>query len=121
MTIFFRGLLALFDNDMKKVIAISTLRQLGFIIFSISIGEWLLGFFHIVCHALYKSLLFLSSGAYIIYNFGSQDVRYKGGIVFNSPFFLLLFSFSSIRLFGFPFLSGFFSKDYILEVSFLGG
>ena len=121
ITIFFRGILAILDSDIKKVVAISTLRQLGFIIFSISIGEWIYGFFHIVCHALYKSLLFLRAGSFIIFSFGGQDLRFKGGILYSSPFFFLVFVFSSMRLFGFPFLTGFFSKDFILEISFTGG
>lgn len=120
-TIFFSGLLATFDSDIKKIVAISTLSQLGFIMFAISSGEWILGFFHMVCHALYKSLLFLSCGSFIILGSGNQDLRFKGSISFTSPFFFIIFVFSSFRLFGFPFLTGFFSKDFVLEFSFLGG
>lgn len=120
-TMFFSGLLAVFDSDIKKIVAISTLRQLGFMMFSISSGEWILGFFHMVCHALYKSLLFLSCGSFIVLGSGRQDLRLKGRISFSSPFFFIVFVFSSFRLFGFPFLTGFFSKDFILEFSFLGG
>ena len=91
MTIFFGGLLAVYDCDLKKVIAISTLRQLGFIIYSISLGEWGFGFFHMLCHALYKSLLFLSGGVFINFSSGDQDVRFKGGLLFSSPFFFIVF------------------------------
>lgn len=120
-TIFSRGLLAVLDCDIKKIIAISTLSQLGFIMFAISLGEWMMSFFHIVCHALYKSLLFLSCGGFIVLSSGRQDIRFRGGVSFSSPFFFIVFVFSSISLFGFPFLSGFFSKDFILEFSFCGG
>nr|YP_004021462.1 NADH dehydrogenase subunit 5 [Unionicola parkeri]ADP01829.1 NADH dehydrogenase subunit 5 [Unionicola parkeri] len=120
-TMFFSGLLAVFDSDIKSIVAMSTLSQLGFMMFSISFGEWILGFFHMLCHALYKSLLFLSCGSFIILGSGSQDLRFKGGLSFSSPFMFIIFVFSSFSLFGFPFLTGFFSKDFILEFSFIGG
>lgn len=115
MTMFFSGFLAFFETDIKKVVAISTLRQLGVMMFSISLGEWVCAFFHIVCHALFKSLLFLRCGGFIMFSLGRQDFRTKGGYAFSSPFFFSVFCFSSLRLCGFPFLSGFFSKDLILE------
>nr|YP_002003293.1 NADH dehydrogenase subunit 5 [Unionicola foili]ACF19641.1 NADH dehydrogenase subunit 5 [Unionicola foili] len=120
-TMFCTGVLAVYDSDIKSIVAMSTLSQLGFMMFSVSSGEWMLGFFHMVCHALYKSLLFLKCGSFLILGFGSQDLRFKGSISFSSPFFFIIFIFSSLSLFGFPFLTGFFSKDFILEFSFLGG
>uniref|UniRef100_A0AAU6QDQ0 NADH:ubiquinone reductase (H(+)-translocating) n=1 Tax=Arrenurus rostratus TaxID=3136836 RepID=A0AAU6QDQ0_9ACAR len=121
MTMFFSGLLAFFEMDMKKVVAMSTLSQLGVMMFSISLGEWVFCYFHMVCHALFKSLLFLSCGGFISFSLGGQDLRSKGGYIFSSPFFLSVFSFSSLSLCGFPFLSGFFSKDHILEGIMSGG
>jgi NADH:ubiquinone oxidoreductase subunit 5 (subunit L)/multisubunit Na+/H+ antiporter MnhA subunit len=71
-----------------------------------------------VCHALFKALLFLSCGGFIFFSYGGQDLRNKGGFFPISSFFRIIFIFSSLRLCGFPFLSGFFSKDLILESSF---
>nr|YP_009535754.1 NADH dehydrogenase subunit 5 [Sperchon plumifer]AYK28784.1 NADH dehydrogenase subunit 5 [Sperchon plumifer] len=118
MTMFFSGFLAFFEMDMSKVVAMSTLSQLGMMMFVISLGEWSFGFFHMICHALFKALLFLSCGGFIFYSSGGQDIRQSGGFVSISPFFCIIFIFSSMSLCGFPFLSGFFSKDLILESSF---
>nr|YP_010556300.1 NADH dehydrogenase subunit 5 [Hygrobates turcicus]UYS90926.1 NADH dehydrogenase subunit 5 [Hygrobates turcicus] len=121
VTMFCSGALAVFECDLKKIVAMSTLSQLGFMMFALSLGEWMLSFFHMVCHALYKSLLFLSSGVFISYSLGGQDLRGKGNLCIISPFFFIIFIFSSLSLVGFPFLSGFFSKDFLLEFSVLGG
>nr|YP_010443354.1 NADH dehydrogenase subunit 5 [Lebertia trifurcilla]UTE89511.1 NADH dehydrogenase subunit 5 [Lebertia trifurcilla] len=118
ITMLFSGLLAFFEMDMKKVVAMSTLSQLGMMMFSISFGEWVLGFFHMICHALFKALLFLSCGGFIFFSQGGQDLRHKGGYLSLTPFFCMMFVFSSLSLCGFPFLSGFYSKDFILESSF---
>uniref|UniRef100_A0AAU6QDM0 NADH:ubiquinone reductase (H(+)-translocating) n=1 Tax=Sperchon placodermus TaxID=3136837 RepID=A0AAU6QDM0_9ACAR len=118
MTMFFSGFLAFFEMDMKSVVAMSTLSQLGMMMFVISLGEWSFGFFHMICHALFKALLFLSCGGFIFYSSGGQDIRLKGSFVSMSPFFCMIFIFSSMSLCGIPFLSGFFSKDLILESSF---
>lgn len=75
LTIIMGGVLALVEKDMKKIIAMSTLRQLGLIMFMISVGELMFCFYHIIIHALFKSLLFLRGGGFIIINFGIQDLR----------------------------------------------
>lgn len=111
------GLVACLETDLKKVVAISTLRQLGLIIFIISVGELYICFFHIVCHALFKALLFLSCGIIIFMRIGIQDIRFIGSFSITSPSVLILFLVSRIRLFGFPFMAGFYSKDLILETS----
>jgi len=109
------GIIACIESDFKKVIAISTLSQLGLIIFILSLNEIKISFFHIVSHALFKSLLFLSCGIIIIISLGIQDRRIKGGIFSKFYFIPIIFVLSRLRLRGFPFLTGFFSKDFILE------
>ena len=117
-TIFLAGACAVYELDFKKVVAISTLSQLGFIIFSISSGFWLLSFLHMIFHAFFKSSLFLSTGNLIHYLLGGQDSRNFGSL--GSSFFSkLLFSIRRLSLIGFPFSLGFYSKDTILgEVLF---
>lgn len=112
-TIALAGACAVYELDFKKVVAISTLSQLGFIIFSISCGYWLLAFLHIVFHAFFKSSLFLSTGNLMHYILGDQDSRDFGsfGFSFSSKF---IFSMSCLRLIGFPFSLGFYSKDSII-------
>lgn len=113
LTIVLAGACAVYELDFKKVVAMSTLSQLGFMIFSISCGYWLLGFLHIVFHAFFKSSLFLSTGNLIHYISGDQDSRDFGsfGFSFSSK---LIFSLSCLRLIGFPFSLGFYSKDTII-------
>uniref|UniRef100_UPI00315DB864 NADH dehydrogenase subunit 5 n=1 Tax=Sancassania mycophaga TaxID=3127633 RepID=UPI00315DB864 len=112
-TMFLAGACAVYELDFKKVVAMSTLSQLGFMIFSISSGYWLLGFLHMTFHAFFKSSLFLSTGNLMHYLLGDQDSRNFGSL--GSSFFSkLLFSMSSLSLMGFPFSLGFYSKDTIL-------
>ena len=113
LTILLGGLFANYELDFKKIVAISTLRQLGFIVFSISTGNWLLGLLHIIFHAFFKRSLFLSTGSLIHFLFGNQDSRLFGGF-FMSFFCKLFFSISCLCLIGFPFTLGFYSKDFIL-------
>nr|YP_009192677.1 NADH dehydrogenase subunit 5 [Tyrophagus longior]ALP46621.1 NADH dehydrogenase subunit 5 [Tyrophagus longior] len=101
------------EFDFKKVVAMSTLSQLGFMLFSISSGFWLLGFLHIIFQAFFKSSLFLSTGNLMHYLGGNQDSRNFGSLGF-SFFSKLIFSMSSLSLMGFPFSLGFYSKDTIM-------
>jgi NADH:ubiquinone oxidoreductase subunit 5 (subunit L)/multisubunit Na+/H+ antiporter MnhA subunit len=117
LTCLISGLVACTEIDFKKVIAMSTLRQLGLMIYSISIIELKCSFFHIICHAIFKALLFLRCGLIIKLNIGGQDRRIKGNISFVIIVTNLLFFCSRIRLLGFPFLTGFYSKDNIIEYS----
>lgn len=110
------GLIAYFEKDLKKLVAISTLRQLGIIIFICSLGEFSICFFHIVSHALFKSLLFLSCGGLIILMGGNQDIRFMGRFSFLMKISLFFVLVANLNLIGFPFMSGFFSKDIILEL-----
>lgn len=119
LTIFLAGACAVCELDFKKVVAMSTLRQLGFMIFSISFGYWLLSFLHMIFHAFFKSSLFLSTGNLMHYLFGDQDSRNFGSLG-SSYFSKLLFSISCLSLMGFPFSLGFYSKDTILGEVFSG-
>jgi NADH-ubiquinone oxidoreductase chain 5 len=116
LTIFIAGLGANYEFDLKKIIALSTLRQLGLIIRILSLGFPILAFFHLLTHALFKALLFICAGVVIhsIKNF--QDIRYIGGLIFQLPITILYFNLSNLALCGTPFLAGFYSKDLILEI-----
>lgn len=114
-TIFISGLGANYETDLKKIIALSTLRQLGVMIITLSLGFFELSFFHLLRHALFKSLLFLCAGVFIHRVRDIQDIRYLGGIEFGCPVRSFYFTACSLSLCGFPFLSGFYSKDSILE------
>jgi len=121
ITIFISGLGANLEIDLKKIIALSTLRQLGVIIFILSLGHRELAFFHLLSHALFKSLLFLCAGVFIHGFTDSQDIRFIGGVVDSIPISSFFFIACSLSLCGFPFLSGFYSKDLILEIFIIGG
>ena len=116
LTIFISGLGANFEFDLKKIIALSTLRQLGLIIIILSIGYEKLAFFHLLTHALFKALLFICAGA-IIHNINnSQDLRLIGGLRIYIPLTSSCFNVANLALCGIPFLAGFYSKDLILEI-----
>lgn len=109
------GLGANLEYDLKKIIALSTLRQLGLIIITLSLGLVNLCYFHLLRHALFKALLFICAG-FIIHRIGNcQDIRYIGGLRKQIPIIVLFFNSSNLSLCGFPFLAGFYSKDLILE------
>jgi NADH-ubiquinone oxidoreductase chain 5 len=116
ITIFIAGLGANFEFDLKKIIALSTLSQLGLIIRILSLGEYILSFFHLLTHALFKALLFICAGC-LIHNLGNcQDIRFMGGLINRIPLTCSFFVISNLSLCGLPFLSGFYSKDLILEI-----
>lgn len=119
-TIILGGVAALSEVDMKKVVAMSTLSQLGFMVFVVSIGGWSLGFFHIVFHAFFKRAIFLRLGSLIHQLRGGQDSRFFGSLLF-SRFSKLVFCSRCLSLMGFPFSLGFYSKDLILGVIISGG
>jgi NADH-ubiquinone oxidoreductase chain 5 len=117
VTIFISGLGANFEFDLKKIIALSTLSQLGLIMRVLSMGYYELAFFHLLTHALFKALLFMCAGV-IIHNLGDcQDIRSIGGLIHYLPLTVSCFCVSNLALCGTPFLAGFYSKDLILEVS----
>nr|YP_009117995.1 NADH dehydrogenase subunit 5 [Brachythemis contaminata]AJE75783.1 NADH dehydrogenase subunit 5 [Brachythemis contaminata] len=116
MTMFMSGLGANYEFDLKKIIALSTLSQLGLMMSILSMGYPDLAFFHLLTHALFKALLFMCAGV-IIHNLSDcQDIRYMGGLVMFFPLTASCFMISNLALCGFPFLAGFYSKDLILEM-----
>ena len=109
--------MANFEYDLKKIIALSTLRQLGIIIFAIALGMYELAFFHLVIHALFKALLFLCAGTAIHRIGGSQDIRVYGAINKHFPIIGVCLNYANLSLCGVPFLAGFYSKDLIIEIA----
>nr|YP_010987376.1 NADH dehydrogenase subunit 5 [Nemurella pictetii]WOL43219.1 NADH dehydrogenase subunit 5 [Nemurella pictetii] len=119
LTMFMAGLGANFEFDLKKIIALSTLSQLGLMMSILAMGFPKLAFFHLLTHALFKALLFMCAGA-IIHNMkDSQDIRFMGGLVVQMPLTSTCFNLSNLALCGTPFLAGFYSKDLILEIAAL--
>jgi len=118
-TIIIAGLRALYENDLKKIIALSTLSQLGLIIIILRLGLRILGFYHLITHALFKSLLFLCAGIIIHLIKNNQDIRYCGGLNEIIPFISIVFYVSILSIIGCPFLSGFYSKDLIIEFLYI--
>nr|URH16548.1 NADH dehydrogenase subunit 5 [Leptomyxotermes doriae] len=116
LTMFMAGLGANFEFDLKSIIALSTLSQLGLMIMTISVGLPGLAFFHLLTHALFKALLFMCAGG-VIHSMGdSQDIRFMGGLSVYMPFTSSSLMVSNFALCGMPFLAGFYSKDFILEM-----
>nr|YP_009971715.1 NADH dehydrogenase subunit 5 [Thesaurus albertalleni]QNG56425.1 NADH dehydrogenase subunit 5 [Thesaurus albertalleni] len=116
LTMFMSGLGANFEFDLKKIIALSTLSQLGLMMSILALGEYYLAFFHLLTHALFKALLFMCAGN-MIHNMNScQDIRYMGSLIYYLPLTCTFFNISNFALCGLPFLSGFYSKDLIVEV-----
>nr|YP_010146015.1 NADH dehydrogenase subunit 5 [Tipula nova]QQO80824.1 NADH dehydrogenase subunit 5 [Tipula nova] len=119
LTMFMAGLGANFEFDLKKIIALSTLSQLGLMMSILSMGFYKLAFFHLLTHALFKALLFMCAGA-IIHNMkNSQDIRTMGGLMSQMPLTSACLNLANLALCGMPFLAGFYSKDLILEVVML--
>nr|QOL00641.1 NADH dehydrogenase subunit 5 [Kingdonella pienbaensis] len=116
MTMFMAGLGANFEFDLKKIIALSTLSQLGLMMSILAMGYSNLAFFHLLSHALFKALLFMCAGSMIHNLKDSQDIRFMGSIVNFMPLTSVCFNVSSLSLCGMPFLAGFYSKDLILEM-----
>nr|UUF67509.1 NADH dehydrogenase subunit 5 [Hierodula sp.] len=116
LTMFMSGLGANFEYDLKKIIALSTLSQLGLMMSILSMGFADLAFFHLLTHALFKALLFMCAGMVIhnVKNF--QDIRFMGNLSIFMPLTSTCFMVSNFALCGMPFLAGFYSKDMILEL-----
>nr|YP_010415433.1 NADH dehydrogenase subunit 5 [Elysia atroviridis]USC52124.1 NADH dehydrogenase subunit 5 [Elysia atroviridis] len=114
------GWAATYENDLKKIIALSTLSQLGVMVFCLGLGLPFLALFHLYTHALFKALLFIAAGHVLMTAFGAQDIRLLGGVGMIMPFTSVIFGVSSFCLVGAPFLSAFYSKHMILEKMFMG-
>jgi len=113
------GWAATYENDIKKIIALSTLSQLGVIVFSLGINLPALSLFHLYTHALFKALLFLAAGHILIVTFGVQDIRKIGGVGVIMPLTCVMFNVRSLCLVGAPFIRAFYSKHLILEKIFI--
>nr|QIK50397.1 NADH dehydrogenase subunit 5 [Chorosoma macilentum] len=116
LTMFMSGLGANFEYDLKKIIALSTLSQLGLMMSILFMGFYEMAFLHLLTHAFFKALLFLCAGLIIHCMNDSQDIRHMGNLVNQLPYTSTCFSISNMSLCGLPFLSGFYSKDMILEL-----
>ena len=121
LTSFFAATTGLFQNDIKRIIAYSTCSQLGYMIFACGLSSYDLGIFHLANHAFFKALLFLGAGSVIHAMADEQDIRKMGGLRKLLPFSYSVMVIGSLALIGFPFLTGFYSKDAILEVAFAKG
>jgi NADH-ubiquinone oxidoreductase chain 5 len=118
LTAFFAATLGLVQHDIKKIIAYSTCSQLGYMTFICGTSNYSVGLFHLSNHAFFKALLFLGAGSVIHGLANEQDIRKMGGLVQIMPFTYGMMLIGSLSLAGFPFLSGFYSKDLILELTF---
>jgi proton-translocating NADH-quinone oxidoreductase chain L len=118
MTAFFAASTGLVQNDLKRVIAYSTCSQLGYMAFACGLSNYQVGIFHLMNHGFFKALLFMSAGAVIHAISDEQDMRRMGGLVQLIPFTYCMMLIGSLALMGFPFLTGFYSKDVIIEVAY---
>jgi len=118
ITAFFAATTGLMQNDLKKVIAYSTCSQLGYMVFACGVSNYAVAIFHLANHAFFKALLFLGAGSVIHGVSDEQDMRKMGGLRRLLPFTYAMMLIGSLALMGFPFLTGFYSKDVILEVAF---
>ncbi len=115
ITAFFMGLIGIVQNDIKRVVAYSTLSQLGYMTVALGASAYSAGVFHLMTHAFFKALLFLAAGSVIIAMHHEQDIRKMGGLKKYMPITYWTSLIGSLALIGFPFFSGFFSKDMIIE------
>ena len=118
VTAFFAATVGLLQNDLKRVIAYSTCSQLGYMVFACGLSNYSVGVFHLSNHAFFKALLFLGAGSIIHAVSDEQDMRKMGGLKNLVPFTYSMMVIGSLALIGFPFLTGFYSKDVILEVAY---
>jgi len=121
ITALFMGLLGLVQDDIKKIIAYSTCSQLGYMFFATGVGAYNVAMFHLFTHAFFKALLFLGSGSVIHAFKDEQNINNMGGVWKKLPYTYCLMIIGTLALTGFPFLSGFYSKDAIIEFAYLRG
>ncbi len=117
-TAFFAATVGLVQNDIKRVIAYSTCSQLGYMFVALGVGGYSIGIFHLFTHAFFKALLFLGAGSVIVAMHHEQDMRHMGGLWRKIPFTFAMMTIGTLALTGFPFTSGYFSKDAIIEAAF---
>ena len=121
ITAVFAASVAIVQNDIKKIIAYSTCSQLGYMFFAAGVGAYHVAIFHLFTHAFFKALLFLGSGSVIHAFKDEQDIRLMGGVWKKLPYTWILMLIGTLALTGFPFLSGFYSKDAIIEFAYFKG
>ena len=119
ITAIFAASVALVQNDIKKIVAYSTCSQLGYMFFAAGVGAYHVAMFHLFTHAFFKALLFLGAGSIIHAFRDEQDIRNMGGVRKKLPFTYVFMLLGTLALTGFPFLSGFYSKDAIIEFAYL--
>ena len=119
ITAIFAASVALVQNDIKKIVAYSTCSQLGYMFFATGVGAYHVAMFHLFTHAFFKALLFLGSGSVIHAFKDEQDIRNMGGVGKKLPYTYIFMLVGTLALTGFPFLSGFYSKDAIIEFAYL--
>ena len=118
ITTVFSSLIGLFQQDIKKIIAYSTMSQLGMMVIAIGLSSYDVAIFHLINHAFYKGLLFLGAGAVIHAVVDNQDLRKYGGLISFLPLTYTVILIASLSLVAFPFMTGFYSKDFILESAY---
>lgn len=116
LTIFISGVIANFENDFKKIIALSTLRQLGLIMIVLRFGFRIIAYYHLLIHAIFKSMLFIAAGAVIHIIKNTQDIRLLGNLNEVIPYVIIRLIISRLALRGIPFMAGFYRKDLIIEI-----
>lgn len=118
LTVLFAATVGVIQNDLKKVIAYSTCSQLGYMVVACGLSHYSISLFHLMNHAFFKALLFLSAGSVIHALSDEQDIRKMGGLIKLIPLTYIMVVVGSLSLMGFPYLTGFYSKDLILELAF---
>ena len=121
ITAFYAATIAIVQNESKKILAYSTISQLGYMFLGLGVGAFSSGIFHLMTHAFFKALLFLGAGSVMHSMHDSQDIRYYGGLKRYMPVTYITFLIAALAISGFPGLSGFFSKDEILWYSYANG
>src|ERR1700755_3671153 len=117
-TAFFAATCGLVQNDLKRIIAFSTISQLGYMVMAVGLSQYNVALMHVINHAFFKALLFLGAGA-VIHSFSDQqDVRKMGGLIKFLPFTYSVMLVGTLSLLATPFLTGFYSKDLILELAY---
>jgi NADH:ubiquinone oxidoreductase subunit 5 (subunit L)/multisubunit Na+/H+ antiporter MnhA subunit len=119
ITALFSALVATFQYDIKKIIAYSTCSQLGYMAFSSGLSNYNITLFHLFNHAFFKALLFLGAGSIISSLMDEQDMRRMGSLIYKLPLTYISILIGSLAILGFPFLTGFYSKDILLETTYI--
>ena len=118
LTCLFGSTVACAQKDIKRIISFSTTSQLGYMFFACGLSSYNVALFHLINHGFFKALLFLCAGAIIYTSYHEQDIRKLGCFIVFLPFVYSCFLVSFLALIGFPFMSGFYSKELIIELAF---